>query len=72
MDLNPQDIFLRKKSFHDLEGTVCLGFLLHFKQQCNKNSPEKLLSLHKKDDSEFWTCCGKRQSVLVQVDDGVS
>lgn len=66
-----------EKSFQDLEGTVCLLFLwqwsfLHFKHQCCKNSAKKPPSLHKKDVSEFCTYCGKRQSVLFQVDDDVS
>lgn len=44
-------------------------WFLHFKQHRYKNSPKKTLPLHNRDDTEFWTFCGKRQNTVFRVDD---
>lgn len=60
-----------EKSSLNLKGTVCLLFLwqLTFTFCIDIRTPRRKLQLHKRDDTEFWTFCGKRQNVVFQVDD---
>lgn len=43
-------------------------YFLCLKQHRYKNSPKKIIPLHNRDDTEFWTFCGKRQNAVFGVD----
>lgn len=60
-----------EKSSLDLKGTVCLLLLwqLTFTFCTDVRTPLRKLPLHKRDDTEFWTFCGKRQNVVFQADE---